>query len=632
MSLQRRFRKTLGVLGLALTVSGSAFSQTIYATQGVEYAPAGLMPGDQIHPSLALSPGGGWLVFDDNITDGDGQGISAQQLSSSFSPQFGVIRVNKQGAGDQEKPRVSLLKNGGAAFVWQGGPQSFQHIYAGLLTASNTWVFPTNDVMVNTTTNKYQQDPTIATLTNGNVIVAWGSVGQDNLAVNQKALQGVYAQILTPTGTKVGAEFQVNTFTIGSQRTPSVAVFPNGNFVITWVSEQERFTNSVDIYARLFNSSGAALGNEFLVNTGTNICANPSVTVASDNTFMVAWGEKDLIVPNNSWDVFSRPFSAAGNGGTAVRVNSQQFGDQYVPNLSAIGTDYLAVWTSLGQDGSREGVFGQVLHADASHAGGEFRVNTTILNAQEFPAVASDGAGRFLVAWSSYTGGLNSLDLNAQRYATVLDPLSAPAKPFVTAVSSSRLTVSWPPLAGFSISNYGVYVDGSATPISVTNTYWSMAGLPPSATHSFILDYLLTDGRRSPQSSPAASGTTWGADDNFDGLPDDWQAQFWGGSPPPPGTLLAPGVSILNVFLWGGNPLDASTWLKTWSSKTPQGYFFNWNTVPGSIYQVEVSTNPGSPASWTSVGPLRFAAGTTDAIFVGQATTLQVYRVKRIRF
>jgi hypothetical protein len=476
MSLQRRFRKTLGVLGLALTVSGSAFSQTIYATQGVEYAPAGLMPGDQIHPSLALSPGGGWLVFDDNITDGDGQGISAQQLSSSFSPQFGVIRVNKQGAGDQEKPRVSLLKNGGAAFVWQGGPQSFQHIYAGLLTASNTWVFPTNDVMVNTTTNKYQQDPTIATLTNGNVIVAWGSVGQDNLAVNQKALQGVYAQILTPTGTKVGAEFQVNTFTIGSQRTPSVAVFPNGNFVITWVSEQERFTNSVDIYARLFNSSGAALGNEFLVNTGTNICANPSVTVASDNTFMVAWGEKDLIVPNNSWDVFSRPFSAAGNGGTAVRVNSQQFGDQYVPNLSAIGTDYLAVWTSLGQDGSREGVFGQVLHADASHAGGEFRVNTTILNAQEFPAVASDGAGRFLVAWSSYTGGLNSLDLNAQRYATVLDPLSAPAKPFVTAVSSSRLTVSWPPLAGFSISNYGVYVDGSATPISVTNTYWSMAG------------------------------------------------------------------------------------------------------------------------------------------------------------
>jgi hypothetical protein len=275
MSLQRRFRKTLGVLGLALTVSGSAFSQTIYATQGVEYAPAGLMPGDQIHPSLALSPGGGWLVFDDNITDGDGQGISAQQLSSSFSPQFGVIRVNKQGAGDQEKPRVSLLKNGGAAFVWQGGPQSYQHIYAGILTASNTWVFPTNDVMVNTATNFYQRDAAIATLTNGNVIVAWGSVGQDHPAVNQKTLQGVYAQILTPTGTKVGGEFLVNQFTVGNQRTPSVAAFPNGNFIVAWVSEQERFTNSVDIYAQLYNSAGSRLGSEFLVNTGTNVCADP---------------------------------------------------------------------------------------------------------------------------------------------------------------------------------------------------------------------------------------------------------------------------------------------------------------------------------------------------------------------
>lgn len=354
--------------------------------------------------------------------------------------------------------------------------------------------------------------------------------------------------------------------------------------------------------------------------------------MASDNTFVITWCEKDVQVFNNSWDIFARGFSAAGTGGAVQRANTQQYGDQYDPKISVIGTEYLVVWTSLLQDGSREGVFAQVLHNGVDHEGGEFRVNTTILNGQKYPAVSSDGVGRFLVAWSSYTGGINSLDLNAQRYATTLQPLLPPSPPFVAAVSSSRLTISWPPLAGFSISNYGVYVDGSATPVPVNNTYWSMSGLPPSASHSFVLDYLLTDGRRSPQSSPASVGTTWGADDNFDGLPDDWQAQFWGGNPPPPGTLLAPGVSILQVFLWGGNPLDSSTWLKTWSSKTQQGNFFNWNTVPGSIYQVEMSTNPANPAAWSPAGPPRFAAGTTDSIFVGLGNTVQIYRVKRIRF
>ena len=35
---------------------------------------------------------------------------------------------------------------------------------------------------------------------------------------------------------KVGSEFQVNTYTINNQENPSVASFSNGNFVVTWQS------------------------------------------------------------------------------------------------------------------------------------------------------------------------------------------------------------------------------------------------------------------------------------------------------------------------------------------------------------------------------------------------------------
>jgi hypothetical protein len=42
-------------------------------------------------------------------------------LDSTLSGTLSTFRVNQQGSDDQEFPRVTLLKNGGAAFVWQGG-------------------------------------------------------------------------------------------------------------------------------------------------------------------------------------------------------------------------------------------------------------------------------------------------------------------------------------------------------------------------------------------------------------------------------------------------------------------------------------------------------------------------------
>src|SRR5581483_4255154 len=95
MSPLQRVCFTLGVTGLVAAVPVPSFAQSGYLTNGAEYAPAGNLPGDQIHPALALTPGGGWIVWDDNITDTDGQGISAQLLDSTFSPTLGIIHLNQ---------------------------------------------------------------------------------------------------------------------------------------------------------------------------------------------------------------------------------------------------------------------------------------------------------------------------------------------------------------------------------------------------------------------------------------------------------------------------------------------------------------------------------------------------------
>jgi hypothetical protein len=93
------------------------------------------------------------------------------------------------------------------------------------------------------------------------------------------------------------------------------------------------------------------------------------------------------------------------------------YGDQYAPQVNVIGSNYMVLWSSMGQDGSWEGVYGQsVSPVDASRTGAEFRVNTTTLGKQIHPTLVADSTGRFLSVWSSYSGGPRDFDLFAQVY------------------------------------------------------------------------------------------------------------------------------------------------------------------------------------------------------------------------
>ena len=593
------------VLTMATVTASSAFAQNYYTTNGTEYAIVGNLPGDQVFPDVAISPNGGFVVWQDNITDGSGWGISAQQVNSTLSGTSDTFRVNVTGANDQENPRVALLNNGGAAFVWQGGLEGYQHIYARFLNTNSTFL-TTTDVLVSRFTNSFQINPAIATLSNSNVVIVWASYDQ----AGPSSMQDVYAKILSPSGITISNEFLVNQYTNFNQRSPAVAALTNGGFIVAWVSEQERSaapnlgngTNystsaaslvpSVDIYARLYSSSAAAQGNEFLVNTNTNPCSLPSVAVAKDDSFLIAWTERDMVARNNSLDVYARLFSPADVAGAVLRVNTHVYGDQYQPRVCVIGSDYLVVWTSLGQDGSREGVYGQYLNEDGLFTGGEFRVNTTTISQQMQPAVASDGVDQFLAVWTSYTDTPDGFDLFAQRYinvSAVLDPMPAPFvyAPFtvVSNVYQPQLVVTWAPLEGISVSNYQVFVDGSATAMGVVTTnFWTMTaanGLTASSTHSFQVAYSTSSGI-SPE-SPAVSGTTWGGA-NWYGIPFEWMEATFGdnlGSWPLPGSRIAPGGPTIYQAFLSGATANPATWLQQTLTQTAQGLFLNWNTDTG---------------------------------------------------
>jgi hypothetical protein len=633
MSLLRFLPRAFACCGLALLIPGVASAQTTFTAQAGEYAISGPLAGDQVHPHLSVASSGGYLVWEDNITDGYGLGISAMRLDGSFSAAFAPFRVNVIAAGDQERPQVAMLSNGGAAFVWQGGQRSYQHIYARFLSSSGTWL-GTNDLRVDSGASSSQVNPVITSLAGGNVLLAWGSFNQ----ADTNSLQDVYAQMLSPSGSKVGPEFLVNQFTTYNQRTPAIAGLSDGRFVVAWVSEQQRADLSVDIFARIFNADGTAAGSEFMVDATTNVCANPSVAAGPAGSFVIAWGQRDLTVSTNGWDVFARAYSAAGVGTNIQAVNTFIFGDQYAPHVASLPSGYLVVWTSMGQDGSWEGVFGRYLDAKGSLAGGEFQVNTTIANSQMHPFVASDASGRFLTAWTSFTGPQNGMDLYAQRFvdtSQALPPMNAPFVyvPFILAnnVYQPEIQVSWPVQAGLSVDHYDLYVDGS--PITVTTNIWLMTaanGLTANSTHSFRVDYVTSSGRQSPL-SPATTASTWSGNSNLGGIPADWMAAHFGSDiskwPSPDAPVAPGGPTLLQLFLSGGDPQDPTTWLRTELVQTPQGFFLSWNPQPGLIYQVQTSADL---SSWITVGPPRFAAGKSDSLFVG-GNNKAYYRILKLQ-
>ena len=87
----------------------------------------------------------------------------------------------------------------------------------------------------------------------------------------------------------LGIEFQVNTFTTGAQSFGEVAVAGNGVFVVVW-TDFVRDGSGTGIFGQRFDSAGGRVGADFQVNSYTTydeILAK--VAIDTDGDFVVVW-------------------------------------------------------------------------------------------------------------------------------------------------------------------------------------------------------------------------------------------------------------------------------------------------------------------------------------------------------
>jgi hypothetical protein len=624
-------------------------AQDGFGPVGGEYDIVGAIPGDQTRAQVAVGPNGGYVVWQDNTSDGDGLGIAARRLDGTLSATLSTFRVNAKSAGDQENAQLAITKQGGAVFVWQGGANQLAAIFARVLLADGT--FAGEEIQVNTHSNGLQTSPAVAVLNDGGIVVVWTSVGQDG------SMAGVYGQRLSPSGAKVGSEFRINVSTQLNQRNPAVVALAGGGFAVAWVSEKQKSVvhatdekgqlaeassgapiYDVGIYAGLYHASGQVARAEFRLDQGLNICATPALAASGTGGFTGVWGEQPGPLSGQGaaapvgWDICARTFAASGEATSAgSRLNSHTYGDQLYPRIAGLAGQHMAVWTSMGQDGSFEGVYQRMIDpSNGALLGSETQVNSTIRGPQVYPSVAADGGNRFVAIWSGFVSAVAGYDLYGQRYATV-DLLPLPDRPYVSALSQSKLSVTWPVLAGYTGVRYELLVDSASEPVVVEGNSFVVAQLSAGSSHTIKLAYRLSDGRRS-SFSESTTGKTWSDDENFDGLPDDWQSGFWGANRAKWAAASldsdGDGASNIQEFLAGTNPLEEKSVLSLQIVPGGQGSLVQWNTQPGSIYQVQMTSDF---TTWADASGLRLATGATDSIPAVGDAGVSYYRVVRQR-
>jgi hypothetical protein len=346
----------------------------------------------QVFPRVASDAAGNFVVvWASFLQDGSSEGVFARRFLPSGAPADGAeFRVNAHTTGQQWLPAVAMDATGRFVVAWQSTSQSGDAedgIFARLYEANGS---PGPELHVNSHTTGNQGFPAVAMAPDGRFVVVWSGAAPGSADLEARG------QLYDAAGNPSGGEFQVNSYTTGLQRFPSVGMDAAGRFVIAWM-------DNYDIAGRRFDASGAPLAPQFTINTfTTGTQSMRDLAVNADGSFLVAWRNGAAFPDGGS--TRARRYDPLGQPqGAEFTMNSFTTGDQEDAVLAVTeGGDFIAAWTDQSREGDSRGVFGRVFDPSAAPHGNDFHVNTYITGDQSVPDVAAVGPRHFVVTWSSY--------------------------------------------------------------------------------------------------------------------------------------------------------------------------------------------------------------------------------------
>lgn len=368
---------------------------------------------------------------------------SSQSLASSF--QLGDPFLVTSPEDSPRFPCVAPLPNGTVAIIWQRSTIEGCEVCGGIFSLDGKRIGSNFSVG---TSSQDMKAPMITSLRDGSFIVAWQrdeglyaqrlsptgtkietefliatlpketsfaltTVNTGTLVVTWQGEKGVYAQLFSPSGSKIATPFQVSGSTTTGRLAPTIATLTSGNFVIAWQGQCAEGT-SCGIAARLFSPSGKSMGNEFLIGNRTAVDQEaPSVQTLPNGNFVISW--QVPVEDGSGYGIYSQIFSQETTPvGNAFLVNQDTNGDQVNPKIAAMANgNFIVTWKSWEQ--SRWMVYGQVFGFSGTKIGSPFSIGSQSLGSQDFPLITALPNNTFIVTWENYDDQ-SSNQIYAQRF------------------------------------------------------------------------------------------------------------------------------------------------------------------------------------------------------------------------
>ena len=254
------------------------------------------------------------------------------------------------------------------------------------------------------------------------------------------------------TGCEI-TEFQVNTFTQGEQAYPDVVALEDGGFAVVWQGEGKDAELNA-IIARLYNADGTPLGDEIIVNaTEIGNQRFPSAAALPNGGFVVVWEDYSGVLDPNSSDagIIARIFDETGEGvSDEILVNTTTVNYQFQPDVASFSDGGFAVIWLSQPDADR------YIHAQRfDHLGNASGLELDLAEEHvggDWPRIAVAPNDEFVVTWFDDDGPGQSI--RARRFAQDGSPIgpafavsdenaSGNQQPVVAYSNVSQFLVAW---------------------------------------------------------------------------------------------------------------------------------------------------------------------------------------------
>lgn len=343
-SSQEQDSNGFGIYGQRFTTSGIPV--------GNEFRINTTTAGDQFNPSVVSLGADGYSVVWTSQTASGGFNVMGQRLSNAGQPIGGEFQVNAAEAVGITPPKAAPI-TGGYAVAW--GTQQNSGSVALLARRFDQSAALGSEFQVNTTSGAGIGTAAIAGLSSGDFVVTWPMV----LSTGGTSL---FVQRFNTTGMFQGIETQVNTVVENGIPNVSVAAHASGGFVVAWDSKTSILDADGGILAKRFYASGTALGNEFLVNSFTTGSQRlPSVATLTGGGFVVAW--ESILQDGSGSGIFAKTYDSSGVVvGSEFGAPVDTIGDQIQPAVAGISASrQIFAWSSRSSASGDWNVFQHII-------------------------------------------------------------------------------------------------------------------------------------------------------------------------------------------------------------------------------------------------------------------------------